>query len=78
MSPGASTDGASDVSTRVKDLPLTAEERRELVERPFPIVRRYGTNAGCTYGGTAVFDDEDLNKLARRGGRKPSMGDYEN
>lgn len=67
------------------DRPLTPEERRVLVMKPFPIVKSY---SGCSHGGTAGADVVSGQETAdsiwsrrwgkRFGGRKPSMSEYEN
>jgi hypothetical protein len=68
-----------------RDTPLTAEERRALVLKPFPIVKSY---SGCSHGGTTGADVVSGQETAdsiwsrrwgkRFGGRKPSMSEYEN
>jgi len=57
-------------------VPLTHEQRLVLIRAPWPSVRVYGPR---TPGGTTlVYDDHSWRAaLNERGGRKPSMGQYE-
>ena len=65
----------------IPETPLTAEERRVLVEKPFPTVRIW---PGRTFGGyelpesdPEVMRRERDSRVSFRGRRKPSLSEYE-
>lgn len=63
-------------AARAAPRPLTHEERLVLINKPFPTVRVYGAR---TAGGVGLaLDDHSWHAALRwRGGRKPSLAEYE-
>jgi len=63
---------------REEDKPLTVEQdyRRQLVERPLPRTLKHPPKS---HGGCSIVSDEwGIVPRLGRGGRKPSLNDYEN